>query len=184
MTAKQKFYLPPDVFFKEVLIAKTKGFITNELGAMFLLLSKKASTHRYWNRYTHLRDDIESEAVVACMKAFDGFKPYQKAHEAEVGEWDGVTIVDYDYKLHYNPHAWFTTAIMNQLKGFLKYEYKHKNIFNKMKQEMGENPDYGYLDAFGEDNREEFDGEIPEIFGVDTDDELDDNNQETKIVFQ
>lgn len=105
MSKKNEYYLSPQDFFRGVVTAKIEGRVTDELGRMFLLLAKKTAMHRYWIRYSHIKDDIESESLYACMKAFNGFKPFQKSYASEHGEWDEKTMIEYDYNIHYNPHA-------------------------------------------------------------------------------
>lgn len=154
MSEKVNFYLPPAEFFEEVLKSKIDGKISNRLGAMFLMLAEKTTNHRYWIRYVHLKDDMIAEATCACVKAFDGFKPLIPS---QAGEWDGKTLVKYDYLTCYNPHAWFTTAIMNRLKQFMRVEYNQTNILNKAKVNAGLDPSFGYEEVMEKEFADSFD---------------------------
>jgi hypothetical protein len=144
MNDKVSFYLPPAEFFAEVLKCKIDGKISERLGRMFLLLSEKTTNHRYWIRYAHLKEDMVAESCHACIRAFKGYRPFTPAYVEEHGEWDGVTMVDYDYISCYNPHGWFTTSIMNRLKQFMRAEYNQLNIVNKQKVALGLDPSFGY----------------------------------------
>ena len=144
MSEKVNFYLPPADFFEEVLRCKINGKISNRLGKMFLMLAEKTTNHRYWIRYVHLKDDMIAESSYACTKAFAGFRPFNPAYVEANGEWDGTTMVEYDYLTCYNPHAWFTTAIMNRLRQFMRIEYNQTNIVNKTKVTLGLDPSFGY----------------------------------------
>jgi hypothetical protein len=64
-------------------------------------------------------------------------------------EWDGEDVV-YDYKICYNPHAFFTMVMSNALKQFLKKEYNQKNIYNKMCLMHNIDPDFGYVEMIKE----------------------------------
>lgn len=68
--------------------------------------------------------------------------------------WDGEDV-EYDYKICYNPHAFFTMVMSNALKQFLKKEYNQKNIFNKMCVMNNIDPDFGYIDMMKEAETDE-----------------------------
>lgn len=142
----EDFYLPPEKFFAGVIKAKQAGRVTDELGAMFMMLAEKIANHRYWIRYNHLRDDIISESIFACMKGFKSFEPYTKPHREAIGRgWEGEDV-DYNYTFCNNPHAWFTTCCMNNLRQFMGREYNQRNIHNKMRIENGLDPSFGYAE--------------------------------------
>lgn len=154
MTDKKEFYLPPEVFFDEVLNSKRDDKVSNKLAGMFMMLSEKIANHRYWIRYSHLRSDIISENHYACIRGFDGFEPYQKGHIKQIGHaWNGEEV-EYDYKTCNNPHAWFTTCCMNNLKQYMKREYNQSNVINKVKVENGLDASYGYDDMVREQEAE------------------------------
>lgn len=133
-------YLAPDVFFEELLRCKIENKVSEKLGKMFILLAEKTTQHRYWARYTHIKSDMVSEAVLVCVsKGFAKFKPFP-----EGTDWDGKTMIPYNYLTCYNPHAFFTTCIFNALKAFMKSEYGVTNVRNKIRLENGLDTTFGY----------------------------------------
>ncbi len=168
MEQKTNLYLPPADFFRELLSCKINGNkVSPKLAKMFMLLAEKTTQHRSWCRYTHIKEDMISEAVLVCVtKGFNKFKPFPDSVE-----WDGKTMVEYNYLTCYNPHAWFTKCIFNQLKAFMKSEYGVANVRNKIRLESGMETTYGYDSVlereFGEsdgliDHETSFDDEAPE----------------------
>lgn len=154
MEKQANFYLPPDVFFEELLRCKVEGKVSRRLAEMFMLLAEKTTQHRFWSRYTHIKEDMKSEAVLVCVsKGFAKFKPFPDGVD-----WDGKTIVPYSYLTCYNPHAFFTKCIFNALKAFMKSEYGVTNVRNKIRLEHGLDTTYGYDTVlekeFGESSEE------------------------------
>jgi hypothetical protein len=155
MEKNKDLYLPPDAFFEELLRSKIDGKVSDRLARMFMLLAEKTTQHRYWSRYTHIKQDMISEAVLVCVsKGFAKFKPFPDGVD-----WDGKSIVKYNYLTCYNPHAFFTKCIFNALKAFMKAEYGVTNVRNKIRLENGLETTYGY------------DTVLEKEFGVDGDDE-------------
>ncbi|WGH49897.1 hypothetical protein [Alishewanella phage vB_AspM_Slickus01] len=171
------FYLPPDVFFEEVLRCKIKGEISQELGRMFLLLAEKTTQHRSWVRYHHIKQDMISEAVLVCVgKGFQKYKPFQ-----DMSQWDGKTMVKYSYLTCWNPHAWFTKCIFNQLKGFMKSEYGVTNVRNKIRLDNGLETTYGYDQVLENEFEQKNDDDT--YNGADNDNSSDDfNDDESEVV--
>lgn len=164
-------YIEPNDFFRETVQCLKKDEISNELGRMFQLLAERFVNHPKFVRYHHIRDDLISCAVMACIKGFPKFRPYRNSIERDENgeiltstpvEWNGE-VVDYDYKTCNNPFAFFTTCSHNEILQFLKSEYNQRNINNKMKLEFGLDADEGYLDMIRETTRqkkEEVDGDL------------------------
>lgn len=134
-----------------MLIDLKEGTVSNELAEMFILLARKYTNHRYFVRYTHIRDDLESIGVMSCCKAWKKFKPLRPDH----GVWDGETIIEYDYKTCYSPLAFFTSCIYNDFVFFLKQEYNQRNILNALHLEAGLDADYGYTEMIKEREEKE-----------------------------
>jgi len=143
---KKKFYLPANVFFDEMVRCLQDGKISDTLGRMFMLLAEKHAMHRNFIRYTHLREEIIGESIVACVYAFPRFNPYRKEYEKEHGKWDGSDL-DYHHTKHHNPHTFFTTSIRNHLFNYVMKEYDQSNVTNAIKVQHGMDPSHGYEDA-------------------------------------
>lgn len=128
---KKKNYIDPKKFYNEVIYSQELGYVTEELGKMFMTLAERNVNHRNFVRYPY-REDLISVGVLACMKAINKFDP-------SVGS---------------NAFAFFTTVIHNDLKQYIKREYNQQNIINGLKVENGLNPSHGYQDEGGFDDNE------------------------------
>lgn len=148
---KNKNYIDPKDFFREMLITLRDGKISDKLAMMFTLLSERYTNHRNFVRYTHLRDDFVRIGVVACCKGWPKFRVFKDKDNP----WDGETIVEYDYKTCNNPFAYFTTCIRNDFFNFLTHEYNQSNIYNKIKTENDLEPEYGYTEMIKEQEEKE-----------------------------
>lgn len=156
---KSKNFLEPADFFRETLVClRNDENISDKLGMMFQMLGEKYVNHPKFVRYHHIRDDLISCAVLACVKGFPKFRPYRndviRDDNGEIitstkVEWNGE-LVEYDYKTCNNPFAFFTTCATNEILQFLKSEYGQKNIVNKLKLENGLEADEGYMDMMRE----------------------------------
>lgn len=158
----KKNYIQPADFFREMLISLKKDEISDELAKMFMLLAERYANHPNYVRFFHIRDDIISECMLACVKGFPKFRPYrtkilERDEEGnilrkEIVEWHGE-IVEYNYLTCNNPHAYFTTCMKHVLFHFLKNEYTERNVVNKMKLELGLEADPAYMDMISEQER-------------------------------
>lgn len=148
-------YIDAAQMFKETLFSINKGKMTEKLGEMILLLANKYTNHRMFVRYTHMREELISNGVVACVRAFQSFRPMRNnilerdadgvITKSERVEWD-CEVVDYNHNIHNNAFAFFTTCITNANIQYLKKYYQHKNLVNALLVEAGEAADYGYED--------------------------------------
>jgi len=77
-TKKTKLYLKPAIFFDETLSSLRDDKMSNKLGIMFQLLSTKYNNSHMFVRYSHVREDMIATGVLACVKGFDKFEPYNK----------------------------------------------------------------------------------------------------------
>ena len=77
-TKKTKLYLKPAIFFDETLDSLRNDQMSNKLGIMFQLLSTKYNNSHMFVRYSHVREDMIATGVLACVKGFDKFEPYNK----------------------------------------------------------------------------------------------------------
>lgn len=155
----KKNYLPPQDFFKFVMESKTNGYITPELSEAFMVFAEKLSHHRYWVRYTHLREDIISQTLLKCVSVYEKFRPY-KGSENKDKVWEGE---EYYWETHNNPHAFFTTTCMNELRSLMKSEYNQTNIVNKIKCEEGLDPSYAYEEVYANEHRDDSDEDTDDI---------------------
>lgn len=158
MQSQKTNYLEPADFFRETIICLKKDEMSEELGSMFYMLCEKYANHPRFVRYRHIRDDLISFGLLACIKGFPKFRPYRndlvRDDEGNIiqstkREWDGE-IIEYDYRTCNNPFAFFTTCATNEILQFLKSEYNYKNIINKMRLENGMEADAGYTDMMKE----------------------------------
>lgn len=155
----KKNYVQPGEFFHEMLICLNKNEISDKLSRIFMMLAERYANHQNYVRFLHIREDIISECIFACVKGFPKFRPYRNIiverdeegniTKSEPVQWNGE-IVEYDYKIHNNPHAYFTTCMKHMLLQFLKDEYNQRNICNQMKLELGLDADPGYVDMINE----------------------------------
>lgn len=153
-----KNYIEQHDFFRETLISLNRGEATDAIAVMFMKLCDKYANHQNFVRYHHIRDDLISIGVMACLKGLPKFRPYRndltRAENGEIltstrVEWDGE-MVEYDYKTCNNPFAFFTKCAHNDIIQFLKAEYNFKNILNKTRLLHGLEADAGYVDMMKE----------------------------------
>lgn len=144
---KRKMYLPAKEFFDVVIDALRKETMTPEITEAIMMLAEKQANHSNWVRYSHLREEIISESILICVEKWSKFKPYRNHYAELVGhEWDGEEV-EYHHERNYNPHAYFTTIIINHLKNWIKEEYNETNIVNQLRLDNGLEASQGYLDA-------------------------------------
>jgi hypothetical protein len=162
-TQKVTKYIEPSIFFNETLKSIRNGQCSEELGSMFMLLSSKYVNSPKFVRYFHLRDDLIATGAMACLKAYDKFRPnrniLERNDEGEITKttpvlWDGK-VIEYDPVLHYSPFAYFTTTIHNAIIQTLKKEYNEKNIVNAIRVEEGLEADFGYNDMIEDQERKQ-----------------------------
>lgn len=135
---KEEGYLPNREFVQEVIECQKKGEISDRLARMFMLLSEKVSTHRFFIRYP-FKEDLISEGVLACVAAFDKFDPEY------ISEKGGEP----------NAHSFFTTVCFNAYRAYIGKYYKQKNIKDSLMVDNNLNPSYGYADAIDGDGYDE-----------------------------
>lgn len=149
---KPKNYIEPHDFFRETVISLQKDEPTDKLAVMFMKLCDKYANHPNFVRYHHIRDDLISAGILACLKGLPKFRPYRNMLiRDELGgiisstkvEWNGE-MLEYDYKTCNNPFAFFTKCAHNEILQTLKAEYNYKNVLNKVRLENGLEADAGY----------------------------------------
>lgn len=153
-----KNYLEPSEFFEEMLVCLNAGKVTERLGMMLTKLTEKNANHRYFVRYTHIREELISEGILICVEKFSKFRPLKNNEDGTVNVWNG-DMLPYHYTTCNNPFAYFTRVIHNAFKAYLKrHEYYHRNIVNKMRAENDLPVDYGYAEMMSGDDHYDDDG--------------------------
>lgn len=155
---KTKNYIEPQDFFRETILSLQRDEPTDKLAVMFMKLCTKYANHPNFVRYHHIRDDLISVGVLACLKGLPKFRPYRndltRAENGEIltstrVEWHGE-MLEYDYRICNNPFAFFTKCAHNELLQMLKAEYNFKNVLNKVRLENGLDADEGYTEMVRE----------------------------------
>jgi len=159
---KKKNYLEPATVFDELLRSIQQERMSEQLGAMVIIIATRYANHPMFVRYVHIREEIIANGILACCKSFMAYRPDKNnvlerdengfVTKSEPVYWDGE-LVEYDYTKHNNPFTFFTTCIKNSNLQLLKKHYKQKNIVNALLVQQGENADYGYEDMMKERQR-------------------------------
>lgn len=154
MTTQHKNYIEPADFFRETLRSLIADEINDKLALMFMKLANKYANHQKFVRYHHIRDDLISTGIEACVKGFPKFRPMRNILERDAEgeiisstrvEWNNK-LTEYDYRINNNPFAFFTTCMHNDILQFLKHDYNERNICNKIRLENGLDADEGYME--------------------------------------
>ena len=147
MSNQKKNYIDTNTMFDEWVKSSKNGKISNELGLMFYKLAEKNANHRYFVRYTHIRDELISEGVLGCIRGFPKFRPFRNDEENSKIIWDGESDIIYHHTLCNSPFSYYTRIIHNAFKQFLKqHEYKQRNISNSLRELSDLPTDEGYND--------------------------------------
>ena len=145
MTTTKKNYLDTNTMFNEWVKSYQNGKISNELGLMFQKLSEKNANHRYFVRYTHIREELISEGVLGCIRGFKKFHPLRSEDPDAPIVWDGVCDIEYHHTTCNSPFSYYTRIIHNAFKQYLKqHEYKQRNINNSLREQNDLPTDEGY----------------------------------------
>lgn len=105
-----KFYISKEDFLNELIEYKKTGVVSNELGKMFLLLSKKLASARNFSSYPFIDEWIQ-EGVLTCLKYMHNFNPENAAK---------------------NPFGYFTMYIKNTFLVMIKKEKTHLELKKKL----------------------------------------------------
>lgn len=141
-----------DFFYCQMAAMKT-GEISEELGAMFHLLASRYANHSNFVRYTHIREDLISEAVAACCRDWHKFRPNRnivtRDEKDEIIEsipvyWDGGDL-EYHHTIHFSPVPYYTTVCRRAFLTVIKAEYTSRNIVNQLLIDNGLDSDEGYI---------------------------------------
>lgn len=127
-----KYYLTNKDLLPAVIEAKKKGYLTNELAKMLMLLTDRYSRKSNFVGYTY-REDMVSEALVNLSKNALKFDPERSS----------------------NPFAFYTTAIKRSFLQYMADEKKHRFIRDSLLVAEGANPSYNYTGYLTEKERKE-----------------------------
>lgn len=114
---KDKDYLSNKEMFEELIKCQDIGAISDRLGKMFMILSKKYASKPNFSGYSY-QDEMIAAGVLACCNAFNKFKR-EKTN---------------------NPFAYFTQCIHTAFLQVLNKEKNHQIIRDEMLIENGMNP--------------------------------------------
>ena len=78
-TSKDRFYISKDEFSKLLVEYRKTKVITNELGEMLLLLSKKIASSNNFRGYTFI-DDCIQEGLLTCLKYIHNYDPEKSSN--------------------------------------------------------------------------------------------------------
>lgn len=118
-TNPERYYISKEQFLEEMIKYKETGKISNELGAMFLLLSKKLASAGNFRSYPFI-DECIQEGVLTCLKYLHNFNTDDLAK---------------------NPFGYFSKCIINT---FLVRIKKEKGLL-ELKKKLSRYDENGYL---------------------------------------
>lgn len=124
-----KYYLKNADFLAELIKCQEAGKVSEELGRMMLLLCERVTTHRNFIGYS-FRDDLTSEALLACTSAAFKFDPAKSS----------------------NPFAYYTSVANNAIKAYLNDHNEQRDIRDALLIQSGLNPSHGYNERHGDDD--------------------------------
>jgi hypothetical protein len=119
-------YITNKVLLPEVNRAKALGYVTSELMEMIKLISERTASKYNWAKYSY-REDFVAEAVAnLCKRAL---------------------VFDRDELGRTNPFAYYTSAIENSFKQFIKDEGLKQAVKDALLIQAGSNPSYNFLEG-------------------------------------
>jgi hypothetical protein len=132
-------YLNNKDLLAEVKLAKEKGFMTDRLAKMLMLLCMKYAKKGNFANYSY-NDDMQAFAMLMLVKTWNAFDPEKSD----------------------NPFAFFTQCIHHSFIQFLNQEKRQRNIKDELLLDQGLTPSFGY-EAPEKDSDEnvDFEGTLP-----------------------
>lgn len=122
---KKKNYINNKDMLVEVKTSLEQGYMTEKLGKMMMLLTKRYSSQGCYSGYTYV-DDMESYALMTVCKAWKSFNPEKSD----------------------NPFAYFTQTIKRAFWQYLEQEEKSRDIRDEMMMSRGELPSHTYVNKY------------------------------------
>lgn len=123
---KEEGYLSNKEMYNEVIKCQNDNQISEKLGKMFMILSKRISSKPNFSSYSY-KDEMISNSLVACCAALHKF----------------------DSNKSENPFSYFTTIIHTSFIQVLNKEKKQQEIRDELLLEENLNPSFGYLEKHG-----------------------------------
>ena len=118
---KGKYYLTNQDLLPAVIESKAKGFMTDKLAKMLMLLANGIARKSNYSGYSY-KDDMKSEALVNLCRNALKFDPAKSS----------------------NPFAYYTTAIERSFLQFMAEEKKEHYIRDKMLVDSGKDPSHNF----------------------------------------
>lgn len=118
---KKKNYLNNADMLAQLRICHEQGRLTEEMGNMFLMLTKRYASIPRFSGYSY-NDEMQSFALLTLTKVWERF----------------------DETRFNNPFAYFTQIIHNAFFQFNNQERHQRNIRDALLVEQGKNPSYNY----------------------------------------
>lgn len=137
-TSTKGHYITNAVLLPAVIEAKQKGFITDKLARMFVMIAERYSFKANFGGYS-FREDMVSFALLNLCSNGLKFNPEKSD----------------------NPFSFYTTAIHNSFLQYLAHEKNHREIRDKLMIELGSSPSSSFLDS-GKDDGTRYDGAYDE----------------------
>lgn len=121
---KKALYLTNKELLAEVINAKQKGVMTNNLANMLMMLTRKYAKKGNFVNYTY-NEDMVSYALMMLVRTWNSFNPEKSD----------------------NPFAFYTQCIKNSFVQYLNQEKRQRNIRDLLLIDQGMNPSYGFGDG-------------------------------------
>lgn len=140
---KDKDYLSNKEMYQEIIECQDRGAISDKLGRMFMLLSRKYATKPNFSGYSY-KDELISAGITSCVAAFMKFKREKTQ----------------------NPFSYFTQCIHTAFLQILNKEKRHQEIRDALLVQNDMTPSNSYMEKYstkpGLDDYENGDNEIEE----------------------
>lgn len=121
---KKAAYLTNKELLAEIINAKSKGFMTDKLARMLMMLTRKYAKKGNFVNYTY-NEDMVSYALMMLVRTWNSFNPEKSS----------------------NPFAFYTQCIKNSFVQYLNQEKRQRNIRDVLLIDQGMNPSYGFGDG-------------------------------------
>lgn len=121
---KGKYYLTNNDLLPAVIESKDKGFITDKLARMLMLLTDRYSRRANFVGYSYREDMVSSALTNLCQNA-----------------------LKFDPEKSKNPFAFYTTAIHHSFLQFMMDEKKQHYIRDTMLVDNGQSPSNNFKDS-------------------------------------
>lgn len=121
---KKAVYLTNKELLAEIVNAKSKGFMTDKLARMLMMLTRKYARKGNYVNYSY-NEDMVSYALMMLVRTWNSFNPEKSS----------------------NPFAFYTQCIKNSFSQYLNQEKRQRNIRDQLLIDQGMDPSYGFGDG-------------------------------------